>query len=101
MYPEDHWEVELWQEVCESMGPLSIVYRKSVLHIPRMCTAVLQKCTDAIGIRKIHSKASLSLSSVSLCAFSTNGCIKYNCSHVQPLDILNRVLVLEGQGLGV
>ena len=60
-----------------------------------MCTAVLQRYTDSNWIRKIHSKASLSLSSVSLCAFSTNSCIKYNCSHAEPLNILNRVLVLE------
>ena len=99
MYPEDHWEIELSQEVCESVGSLSVVCRKSVLRIPHMCTAVFQRCTDATGIRKIHSKASLSLSSVSLCAFSMNSCIKYNSSHTEPLDILTESLCLKVKDL--
>lgn len=59
------------------------------------------RCTYALVIGKIHSKTLLNLRSVLSCAFSANSCINYNCSHVEPMDVLNGALVLEGQGLGI
>ena len=59
---------------------------KPTLVISCMSADIFQGYPDAVVIRKTHSEALESLSSL-CCAFLTHSCIKYSCFPVEPSNL--------------